>query len=235
MRDGVSGIEVKNTGPAAARNVTTVVAMEQPDRAWSQIRDVGDLVVRAFPPGLHVSITSTTAELPDDLGRRNRYVSGKNAFEVSLGTLPPGGSFQMSFTLHPSLTLLTETGALTLTVQVAEAATSCKQEGFAGQLALAQDLGSFVEDQFAVTHLTSVSTCDNCEGSATYLTLPLSAFEMHVGSYDLGSDPGHISSAEFRVIYLTPSDQTWKPVRDINLQVTGCDETTHRFQLAQIP
>ena len=208
-------IEIKNLGPASARNVKAVIALEVVDEAWEPlVDDISRFTVRKFPPSLDITMQTRTVDVLYDF----QMVSGNNAVELSIDTLPPDSRFQVLLTFTPQGPVKEYEVSIPVTMYI--------DDGRAQMLSEAP-LRQYLEKRFQVASFSGTTTCENCEGSPSKITFQVSVLQgWGLQTIDLQeNEQGLEWQTLVRASYQMPEVVSHTPISSpIYLNVIGPDE-----------
>lgn len=147
-------VEIRNLGPAGARNLRTVITIARIAEPWNLVIDDIDMfTAKTFPAALEV----TAATLSVDVLHPEQEVAGDNAIEITADILPPNAALETLLMLSPSVE-----------VERFRVARRVRIYGGTPELPLFphyyEVLAKYLKERFSVATFRTGATCDNCEG-----------------------------------------------------------------------
>ncbi len=157
---------VANSGPAIASNISIDFVLSSVPYPWTPVVDrISKLEVAYLPHTTDITITTTVIQSPSS----PNVVSGENAVQAILRTLPRNTDMTFEVAIDPSVPVETYSIERPITLSVRnELSTTVPQ-----LMDFWPSVERYFEGEFAIVELSVTSYCDNCEGVQKWtLTVP---------------------------------------------------------------
>jgi hypothetical protein len=219
-------IQIRNVGPAIAKNVRTVFLIQSRTSSWRGLLGDSerDLKVMVSPPSLQFSVATKRVE-PISIFPSSRLsnpnIPGKNVIEISVGNLPPETSFDVSLTYTDSVQIATFQSYITTTLDLGSTSESQSQH------VVDSIMLDYLQSKYSMASVDVSSSCENCTLSQDTYTFPLSSVSgwkyksTNLISTENGLQWNSVTIVEYKIpkVLLSDDDRYSK----LHAQVTSID------------